>query len=139
MRQPDSALFEDSPKSRPATIYNQDGRLQRSKMLLHSEESHHSHEGARETGNDSDDNPEAEGDIEYIIMNLYSKMKNLENKYIDLANFYKQELVKSASKKKVKSSERGAYGVEQMKSSAISPSHSFERSNERDKEQSVSF
>lgn len=31
-------------------------------------------------------------------MNLYSKMKNLENKYIDLANFYKQELVKSASK-----------------------------------------
>lgn len=30
-----------------------------------------------------------ENDIEYIIMNLYSKMKNLENKYIDLANFYK--------------------------------------------------
>ena len=31
-------------------------------------------------------------------MNLYSKMKNLETKYIDLANFYKQELVKSNKK-----------------------------------------
>lgn len=31
-------------------------------------------------------------------MNLYSKMKNLENKYIDLANFYKQELVKTHRK-----------------------------------------
>ena len=31
-------------------------------------------------------------------MNLYSKMKNLENKYIDLANFYKQELVRSNKK-----------------------------------------
>lgn len=31
-------------------------------------------------------------------MNLYSKMKNLEGKYIDLANFYKQELVKSNKK-----------------------------------------
>jgi hypothetical protein len=30
-------------------------------------------------------------------MNLYSKMKNLENKYIDLANFYKQELVRGQS------------------------------------------
>jgi hypothetical protein len=29
------------------------------------------------------------GDVEVIIMNLYSKMKNLESKYIDLANFYK--------------------------------------------------
>lgn len=41
----------------------------------------------------------AEGsDVEFIVMNLYSKMKNLENKYIDLANFYKQELVKSNKK-----------------------------------------
>ena len=31
-------------------------------------------------------------------MNLYNKMKNLESKYIDLANFYKQELVKSNKK-----------------------------------------
>jgi hypothetical protein len=38
------------------------------------------------------------GDVEVIIMNLYSKMKNLEGKYIDLANFYKQELVKSNKK-----------------------------------------
>lgn len=43
---------------------------------------------------------EGENDIEYIIMNLYSKMKNLENKYIDLANFYKQEWVKSSANKK---------------------------------------
>lgn len=33
-------------------------------------------------------------------MNLYSKMKNLENKYIDLANFYKKELVKGSSASK---------------------------------------
>jgi len=31
--------------------------------------------------------------MEYIIMNLYSKMKNLEGKYLDLANHYKKELV----------------------------------------------
>ena len=39
-----------------------------------------------------------ENDIEYIIMNLYSKMKNLENKYIDLANYYKHELVKTSTR-----------------------------------------
>lgn len=44
------------------------------------------------------DMKEGENDIEYIIMNLYSKMKNLENKYIDLANYYKQELVKTNRK-----------------------------------------
>ncbi len=38
-----------------------------------------------------------ENDIEYIIMNLYSKMKNLEGKYIDLANYYKHELVKTST------------------------------------------
>jgi len=48
---------------------------------------------------DEDLKTDQEGDIEYIIMNLYSKMKNLENKYIDLANFYKHELVKTAAKK----------------------------------------
>ena len=37
-------------------------------------------------------------DVELIVMNLYSKMKNLENKYIDLANFYKHELVRSNQK-----------------------------------------
>ena len=32
-------------------------------------------------------------DMEIIITNLHSKIKNLENKYIDLANFYKHELI----------------------------------------------
>ena len=31
--------------------------------------------------------------MEQIIMSLHNKMKNLESKYIDLANFYKKELV----------------------------------------------
>lgn len=48
--------------------------------------------------NEEIESKDGENDIEYIIMNLYSKMKNLENKYIDLANFYKQELVKTAKK-----------------------------------------
>ena len=30
---------------------------------------------------------------EMIITNMWSKMKNLESKYIDLANYYKQELI----------------------------------------------
>jgi hypothetical protein len=33
-------------------------------------------------------------------MNIFSKMKNLEGKYIDLANFYKQELVKTTGSNK---------------------------------------
>ena len=32
-------------------------------------------------------------DLEQTVVNLYNKMKNLESKYIDLANFYKKELV----------------------------------------------
>ena len=44
-----------------------------------------------------EDMKDDENDIEYIIMNLYSKMKNLENKYIDLANYYKHELVKTST------------------------------------------
>jgi hypothetical protein len=35
--------------------------------------------------------------MEDIIMNLHNKMKNLESKYIDLANFYKKELVNKKS------------------------------------------
>lgn len=31
--------------------------------------------------------------MEDTIMNLHNKIKNLESKYIDLANFYKKELV----------------------------------------------
>lgn len=38
-------------------------------------------------------------DVEMIIMGLYSKMKNLEGKYIDLANFYKQELLVKSNQK----------------------------------------
>ena len=49
---------------------------------------------AEDFDEDKMDEKEGENDIEYIVMNLYSKMKNLENKYIDLANYYKQELVK---------------------------------------------
>jgi aspartate ammonia-lyase len=32
-------------------------------------------------------------DMEHVIMSLHNKMKNLESKYIDLANFYKKGLV----------------------------------------------
>ena len=51
-----------------------------------------------EESNNAIGGPGGESDVEFIIMNLYSKMKNLENKYIDLANFYKSELVKSNKK-----------------------------------------
>jgi hypothetical protein len=30
---------------------------------------------------------------EIIVMNVYSKMKNLENRYMDLANLYKESLI----------------------------------------------
>ena len=43
--------------------------------------------------------PTSETDI--VIMNVYSKMKNLENKYIDLANFYKESLVREQETKSV--------------------------------------
>ena len=42
-----------------------------------------------ERDHNDDDLREGENDIEYIIMNLYAKMKNLEGKYIDLSNYYK--------------------------------------------------
>lgn len=71
-----------------------------------------------------------DNDIEYIIMNLYSKMKNLENKYIDLANFYKQELVKSSSTQRVGESDNLSHRF------PSSPNH---RSNQPDMmDQSVS-
>lgn len=69
-------------------------------------------------------------DMEVIIMNLYSKMKNLEGKYIDLANFYKQELVRSNKKVAPKGSQIGAAmeeGKHHNKSSGLasprSPEH----------------
>ena len=69
-------------------------------------------------------------------MNLYSKMKNLENKYIDLANFYKQELVKTSKKNTIEESDRdrgslstGGYkGLHQAPRHDFSPTRSFERS-----------
>jgi hypothetical protein len=30
---------------------------------------------------------------ELIVMNVYSKMKNLENRYMDLAKLYKESLI----------------------------------------------
>ena len=44
-------------------------------------------------------NPPSETD--YVIMNVYSRVKNLENKYIDLANFYKESLVREQEKKNI--------------------------------------
>jgi len=29
-------------------------------------------------------------EVDFVVQNVYSKIKNLENKYIDLANFYKE-------------------------------------------------
>jgi hypothetical protein len=34
-----------------------------------------------------------EEDMEAKIMKMHSKMKNLESRYLDLANFYKRELL----------------------------------------------
>ena len=29
-------------------------------------------------------------EVDFVVRNVYSKIKSLENKYIDLANFYKE-------------------------------------------------
>lgn len=34
-------------------------------------------------------------DVEAVLLKMHSKMKNLESKYLDLANFYKKELIHS--------------------------------------------
>lgn len=34
---------------------------------------------------------------EQVIMGMWDRMKSLESKYIDLANYYKQELLQSKS------------------------------------------
>ena len=36
----------------------------------------------------------SETTVDSAVMNVYSRVKNLENKYIDLANFYKEALVR---------------------------------------------
>ena len=35
--------------------------------------------------------------IEHIVMNMWNRMKTLESKYIDLADYYKRELVSNSS------------------------------------------
>ena len=34
-------------------------------------------------------------DMQEVLLSLHNKMKSLENKYIDLANFYKIEAIKN--------------------------------------------
>jgi hypothetical protein len=51
-----------------------------------------------------------EEDMEQIIMNLHNKMTNLENKYIDLANFYKKEAVKHKQFQSLLSDRTSPYG-----------------------------
>jgi hypothetical protein len=36
-----------------------------------------------------------ETQTDFVVRNMWGKMKALESKYIDLANFYKQELLSS--------------------------------------------
>ena len=35
-----------------------------------------------------------DNEVQLVMTNMWSKMKTLESKYMDLANFYKQELLK---------------------------------------------
>jgi len=89
--------FNDAEPTSPIYKPSTSNLAQRHTRLLQSEESggHAPTEvGGRVEDTDQDLENE-EGDIEFIIMNLYSKMKGLESKYIDLANYYKQELVKT--------------------------------------------
>jgi hypothetical protein len=44
------------------------------------------------TSNEAD--PSLQKPIDSAIMNVYGRVKNLENRYIDLANFYKEALVR---------------------------------------------
>lgn len=39
------------------------------------------------------ENGRASEEVENMIMKMHSKMKNLESRYLDLANFYKKELL----------------------------------------------
>ena len=36
-------------------------------------------------------------DVESMILKMHNKMKSLESRYLDLANFYKKELLSSAA------------------------------------------
>ena len=46
--------------------------------------------------------------MEVAIMNMHQKMKNLESKYIDLANFYKKEMIDKSTPEPAKF-KRGNY------------------------------
>lgn len=48
---------------------------------------------------DTDELRDLPEDMESIIMKIHSKMKNLENKYIDLANFYKEGVIHRRERK----------------------------------------
>lgn len=38
--------------------------------------------------------PQSHSGIDNVVMNVYNKMKNLEDKYMDLANFYNKSISK---------------------------------------------
>lgn len=62
-------------------------------------------------------------------------MKNLENKYIDLANFYKQELVKNSKKSIEDEREKhGSYptGHQFRQGNNLSPTRSYEKNSPGD-------
>ena len=40
--------------------------------------------------------PQQEHQAEQVILGMWNRMRTLESKYIDLANYYKQELVSSS-------------------------------------------
>jgi hypothetical protein len=42
----------------------------------------------------SERSTQSEPTVDTVIMNVYSRVKNLENRYIDLANFYKEALIR---------------------------------------------
>jgi hypothetical protein len=37
-----------------------------------------------------------DGDLEGLVLRMHGKMKSLESRYLDLANFYKRELLQEA-------------------------------------------
>ena len=61
----------------------------------------------------------SDGQSELVSLNMWTKMKNLESKYIDLANFYKQQLVarQSTNDGSAQSSKSAVGGVVQQASS----------------------
>jgi hypothetical protein len=48
--------------------------------------------------------------VEQIVTDMWGRMKNLECRYIDLANFYKKELLAQSGKTEHDSSSKSAVG-----------------------------